>query len=113
MESFITSRPVLSMYFQSEWKTLWILIRWFCQKLADLDLQCFQKSKNLGSALQGLIILQYCYMGFDVRKHCLRMFANNTAADQPAHPCSLISAFIIHYLESIICKLAIGEISIF
>ena len=45
-------------------------------------------------------------------KPCLRRFANNTGADQPAHPRSLISAFVIRYLESIICKLATGEISI-
>ena len=37
-------------------------------------------------------------------------FANNTGADQPAHPCSLISPFVICFLESIICKLATGEI---
>ena len=36
-----------------------------------------------------------------------------TSADQPAHPHSLISAFVIRFLESIICKPAIGEISIF
>ena len=46
-------------------------------------------------------------------KTCLRGFANNIGADQPTHPHSLISAFVIHYLESIICKLATGEISIF
>ena len=39
--------------------------------------------------------------------------ANNTGADQPAHWRSLISAFVIHFLKSIMCKLAIGEISIF
>ena len=44
---------------------------------------------------------------------CLRGIANNKSADQPAHPRSLISAFDIHLLESIICKLATGEISIF
>ena len=38
------------------------------------------------------------------QKTCLWRFAN-TDADQPVHPCSLISAFDIHYLESIICKL--------
>ena len=43
-------------------------------------------------------------------KTCLRGLANNTVADQPAHPRSLVSAFIIRYLESIICKLATGEI---
>ena len=46
-------------------------------------------------------------------KTCLRGIANNTVADQPAHPRSLISAFVIRVLESIICKLATGEISIF
>ena len=40
-------------------------------------------------------------------------FANNTGADQPAHPRSLISAFVIHFLESIICRHDSGEISIF
>ena len=46
-------------------------------------------------------------------KTCLRGSANNTGTDQPAHPCSLISAFVICFLESFICKLATGEISIF
>ena len=46
-------------------------------------------------------------------KTCLQGFANNTGADQPAHPRSLISAFVIRFLENIICKLATGEISIF
>ena len=46
-------------------------------------------------------------------KTCLREFANNTGADQPAHPRSLISAFVIRFFESIICKLATGEISVF
>ena len=44
-------------------------------------------------------------------KTCLWGFANNTGADQPAHPRSLISAFVIRFLESIICRLATGEIS--
>ena len=44
-------------------------------------------------------------------KACLRGFANNTGADQPEHPRSLISAFVIRILQSTICKLAINEIS--
>ena len=39
--------------------------------------------------------------------------AKNTGADQPAHPPSLISAFVILFVESIICKLATSEFSIF
>ena len=46
-------------------------------------------------------------------KTCLRGFANNTGADQPAHPRSLISAFVIRFLDCFICKLATGEFSIF
>ena len=52
-------------------------------------------------------------MGLDARKPVYGGFANNTGPDQPAHPCSLISAFVICFLESIICNLATGEISIF
>ena len=41
------------------------------------------------------------------------VFANNKGADQPAYPRSLISAFIIRLLESIISHLAISEFSNF
>ena len=37
----------------------------------------------------------------------------NKGADQPTHPRNLISAFIIGLLESIISRLAAGEISYF
>ena len=37
----------------------------------------------------------------------------NTGADQPAHPRSPVSAFVIRFLESIISKLATGGILIF
>ena len=43
--------------------------------------------------------------GLQREKTCLRGFANNTGADQPAHSRSLISAFVIRFLESIICNL--------
>ena len=46
-------------------------------------------------------------------KTCLRGLANNTGADQPVHPGSLISAFVIRILESTISKLATIEISLF
>ena len=51
--------------------------------------------------------------GPEREKTCLLGFANNMGADQPAHLRSLINAFIIRFLESIICKLATGEISTF
>ena len=60
------------------------------QKLSDLDLQCFQNR----------------IYGPRHEKTYLRGFANNTGADQPAHPRSLISAFVIRFLESIMSRLA-------
>ena len=38
-------------------------------------------------------------------------YANNKGADQPAHPHSLISAFVVRCVDSIIPLLAVGEIS--
>ena len=46
--------PVVSMHLHAEWKTVLIQISWLHQKPADLDLQCFQKRINSGSAGQGL-----------------------------------------------------------
>ena len=46
-------------------------------------------------------------------KTCLRRFANSKGADQPAHPRSLISAFVTRVLKSTISKLTISEISTF
>ena len=63
------------------------------------------------------ILTRYCLFpvifGPRREKTCLRGFANNTGADQPAHPRSLISAFVVRFLENFTCKLATGEISIF
>ena len=42
---------------------------------------------------------------------CLMPYVNNKGADQPAHPCSLISAFVLHCLDSIMYILAISTIS--
>ena len=38
-------------------------------------------------------------------------YANNKGADQPAHPRSLISGFVIRCLDSIIPLVSISEIS--
>ena len=47
------------------------------------------------------------------RENLFSGFTNNTGADQPAHLRRLISTFVIHFLKSIISKLATGEISNF
>ena len=47
------------------------------------------------------------------KKTWLQGFGNNTGADQPAHPRSLISAFVIRVLERTISRLATSKISFF
>ena len=44
-------------------------------------------------------------------KMCLMSYANNKGTDQPAHSRSLISAFVVHCLYSIIFLESIAEIS--
>ena len=44
-------------------------------------------------------------------KKCVMSYVNNKGADQPAHPCSLSSAFIVRCLDSIISLDSIAEIS--
>ena len=44
-------------------------------------------------------------------KMCFMSFANNKGADQPAHPRTLISAFVVRCLDSIISLDSIAEIS--
>ena len=60
-----------------------------------------------------LSFLLYAIYGPRREKTCLRGFANNTGADQPAHPLRLISAFVSRFMKSIMCKLSTGEISNF
>ena len=46
-------------------------------------------------------------------KTCLKPYANNKVADQPAHPRSLISTFVVRCLDSMICILALSKVSRF
>ena len=46
-------------------------------------------------------------------KTCLQRVANNKGADQPAHPRSLISAFVLLFLERITSELATNKIATF
>ena len=51
----------------------------------------------------------HVYLGLVENKPFSGGFANNTGADQPAHSRSLISAFVVRFMESTICKLATGK----
>ena len=77
------------------------------------DLMVSQNIKVLSQILyvREVINLNY-YLSHVMRKPVLP-FANNKGADQPAHPCSLISASIVRCLGSVILLpvFAIAEIS--
>ena len=45
------------------------------------------------------------------QKTCLMSYANNKGADQPAHPRSLISAFIVRCLDSVMSLVSVTKIS--
>ena len=44
-------------------------------------------------------------------KTCFMPYANNQGADQPAHPHSLISAFVVRYVDSLMPILGKFKIS--
>ena len=44
-------------------------------------------------------------------KMCLMSYANNKGADQSAHPHSLISAFVVHCLDSVVSPVSATKIS--
>ena len=67
--------------------------------------------KNFPGGELSLRLYMYI-MGLDVRNLSL-VVCEQQSADQPAHPCRLIKAFVIPLLESIISRLARREISIF
>ena len=47
------------------------------------------------------------------RENLTLLDANNKCAEQPAHLRSLISALVVHFLESVVSKLATFKVSIF
>ena len=75
--------------------------------------KCKQIIKFSFGSYRNVII---CYIEYGL-PHCeknLTLFhMNNKGGDQPAHPHSLISAFVIHSLENTIDKLATCKISRF
>ena len=44
-------------------------------------------------------------------KTCFMSFANNKGADQPAHPRSLVSAFFVRCLDSVMSLVSVTKIS--
>ena len=79
------------------------------KKVVQINVEAHQKL----SCLHYAIICLYTPYGPGHVKMCLMPYANNKGADQPAHPCSLISTFVVCCLDSMILILAIFKISRF
>ena len=58
-----------------------------------------------------IFVAQYNILEPRHEKMCLMSYANNKSADQPAHPRSLISAFVVRCLDSVISLDSMAEIS--
>ena len=73
------------------------------------------KEGYTGSSESIHVKMPHCWKSYGPRREkiYLQRFAINTGADQPAHPHSLISAFVICFLKGIIRNLVTGKISIF
>ena len=75
----------------------WTIVKWF-------RINCIQ--------LETSIPCKICFVIWATSwENLLMLYANNKGADQPAHPRSLISAFIVRCLDSIIPLVSISEIS--
>ena len=67
---------VVIMYYQPEWKTVWLLIRWLHQMPADLNLQCFLKI-NPGSEWPGLTRCRLQTVKTQMKCHRITIFCGN------------------------------------
>ena len=73
---------------------------------------CLSRTSDLNTKPERpLIIGQIFGIEPGHEKMCLMLYANNKGADQTAHPRSLISAFVVRCLDSIIYLDSTAEIS--
>ena len=66
---------------------------------------------NYAPNYSNITVLQYNTIWAMSWENLFYAYANNKGTDQPAHPCSLISTFVVRCLESIIPLVYISEIS--
>ena len=74
---------------------------------------CTYNTQATASFVPFFTLIVYTIYGSGHAEICLMPYANNKDADQPAHPRSLISTFVVRCLDSMICILAISKVSRF
>ena len=74
-----------------------------------------QKARSLAPLNGWACAVKICHVGMledtNSLDGALMTYANNKGADQPAHPRSLISTFVVRCLDSIMPLVSISEIS--
>ena len=91
---------ILSTETNTSEQTVQFLIRLLLKVQSDQGLHC----------LSFLLHLLHAYEP-GREKTCLMSYANNKGADQPAHPHSLISAFVVRCLDSVMSPVSVTKIS--
>ena len=93
-----------SIYFnECDWEKIGISFN-VCQQISD---QCLFRFRIVYILIKVRVALKSDGPGH--AKTCLMPYANNKGADQPAHPRSQISTFVVRRLDSI-CILALSKV---
>ena len=90
---------------------IWSPWQWIRARLTGWRLEISSKQESSRSDFFLIVMYFPEIYGPGHAKTCLMPYANNKGADQPAHPRSLISTFVVRCLDSMICILAISKVS--
>ena len=85
------------------------IIMTYCISLSCTPLSTRRKKEKKTRLMKACLIFSHIWA--TSWENLFMQYANNKGADQPAHPRSLISAFIVRWLDSTIPILAKSEIS--
>ena len=80
----------------------------FCLYLIRMQRNCAVSLQSLSYSLEFAMAESYLS---PVMRNPVLPYANNKGADQPAHQRSLISTFVVYFLDSIILLVSISKIS--
>ena len=110
--SLLFPSPFVAMGRNDKCIRIWMIVKvWYIQRVSTRHLFQFDLVWNWKMGRYQYYVLFVYGPGWG--KTCLMSSANNKGADQPAHPRSLISAFVVRSLDSIISLVSRYKISRF
>ena len=94
-----TIKPLLNAPIRYEYESIYVLIMFFVDKSKHYHYSYTIKQIKLFYVLsQSIGRKKHKIIELSHEKMCVVSYANNKGADQPAHPRSLISAFVVRCL---------------